>query len=61
MTSLMRIVKAYERLTVQAAITGDDNLAMQALLAHPLVGDWAAARACYDEMKQAHGEYLPQF
>ena len=32
---------AYERLTVQAATTGDPVLARKALLAHPLVGQTA--------------------
>jgi len=61
MLSMMRTVKAYERYAIQAAVTGSDNAAMQALLAHPLVGDWGKAKACYDEMKAAHREYLPQF
>ena len=56
MESLMRRVKSYERYAVEAAITGEDSLAMHALHAHPLIGD---ARACYDELKAAHWEYLP--
>ncbi|MDR1928279.1 MAG: hypothetical protein LBQ33_06555 [Oscillospiraceae bacterium] len=59
--SLMRIVKAYERFTVEAAHTGSETAAMNALLAHPLVGDWEKAQACFQEMKQAHKDYLPQF
>jgi 6-phospho-beta-glucosidase len=58
---LMRAVKAYERYAVRAAVTGDDTDAMRALLAHPLVGDWEKAHACFNEMKQAHRAYLPQF
>ncbi len=58
---LMKTVKAYERHTVQAAIHGDDEEAMKALLIHPLVGDFNKAKACYEEMKQAHKAYLPQF
>jgi len=30
-------------------------------LAHPLVGDWENALTCFNEMKQAHRAYLPQF
>jgi 6-phospho-beta-glucosidase len=59
--SLMRIVKAYERLTVEAAVTGSEVAAMNALMLHPLVGDWEKAHACFNEMKQAHQAYLPQF
>jgi 6-phospho-beta-glucosidase len=58
---LMKTVKAYERHAVQAAIYGDDDEAMKALLIHPLVGDYHKAMACYEEMKQAHRVYLPQF
>lgn len=58
---LMKTVKAYERHAVQAAIHGDDEEAMKALLIHPLVGDYNKAKACYEEMKLAHKAYLPQF
>ncbi len=58
---IMRTVKAYERHTVQAAIHGDDSEAIKALLIHPLIGDYHKAKDCYEEMKQAHKAYLPQF
>jgi 6-phospho-beta-glucosidase len=35
---LVQHVAAYERLTVQAALTGDPVVARKALLAHPLIG-----------------------
>ena len=59
--SLMTSVKAYEKYTVEAAITGDDLKSYNAMMVHPLIGDFANARACYEEMKNAHREYLPQF
>ena len=58
---LMRIVKEYEKLTVDAAMNGDDSAALNALMLHPLVGDYARAKACYEEMKEAHKDYLPEF
>ncbi len=58
---MMQTVKAYERHTVLAALHGDDSEAMKALLIHPLMGDYHKAKACYEEMKQAHKAYLPQF
>jgi len=61
MSGLMRAVKIYERYTVRAAVTGNEADAMRALLAHPLVGDWEKALACFNEMKQAHRAWLPQF
>ncbi len=58
---LMKTVKAYERHTVEAAMHGDDMEALKALLIHPLVVDYNKAKLCYEEMKQAHKAYLPQF
>lgn len=57
----MRMVKAYERETVAAAVTGSEDAAMRALLMNPLVGDYDAAHACFQELKEAHKAYLPQF
>ena len=38
---LVQHVAAYERLTAEAAITGDAAVARKALLAHPLIGQYA--------------------
>ncbi len=59
--ALMRVVKAYEKFTVEAATTGSDEAAIKGLLVHPLVGDWEKATKCYAEMKEAHKDYLPEF
>ncbi len=59
--ALMRVVKAYEKFTVEAATTGSDEAAIKGLLVHPLVGDWEKATKCYAEMKEAHKEFLPEF
>ena len=61
MEGLMKVVKEYEKYTVIAARDGDDDAAMNALMIHPLVGDYKRAHACYYEMKQAHMDFLPQF
>lgn len=58
---MMQTVKAYERHTVRAAVTGDEQEALRALMIHPLVGDFHTAKACFEEMKQAHRPYLPAF
>ncbi|WP_274365697.1 6-phospho-beta-glucosidase [Paenibacillus thermotolerans] len=57
----MRMVKAYERETVAAAVTGSEEAAMRALMMNPLVGDCQTALACFQELKEAHKDYLPQF
>jgi 6-phospho-beta-glucosidase len=58
---MMRVVKAYERLTVKAGLYGDYNSALAALLVHPLIGDYHKARAAMDEMIEANRNFLPQF
>lgn len=57
----MLMMKAYERHAVNAAITGDEDEAMRALLINPLVFDYKKALPCFQELKEAHKEYLPQF
>lgn len=58
---LVSAVKNYESLAVEAAITGDKDLALQALVAHPLVRDYDIAKPLLEEMLEAHKDYLPQF
>jgi len=59
--SLMRTVKTYERYAVEAALHGSRDDAIRALMANPLIVDVDAAKACFDEMLEAHKDYLPQF
>ena len=54
-------VKAYEKHAVQAALNGDKVEAMRALMSNPLVADLKTAEACFDELLEAHKDYLPQF
>jgi alpha-galactosidase/6-phospho-beta-glucosidase family protein len=56
--SLLRQVKLYERLTVEAATTGSYDTALRALLTHPLVGSYPLARSILDDYLSAHAEYL---
>lgn len=58
---MIQTVKTYERLAIEAAVHGDRDAAMAALLTHPLIGDFSQAKACFMEMLEAHREYLPQF
>jgi 6-phospho-beta-glucosidase len=61
MLGLVEQVKAYERLTVQAAVTGDRDVALQALMANPLVRSYDVARPLLDALLSAHRAHLPQF
>lgn len=58
---LICAVKNYESLAVEAALTGDREIALKALLAHPLVREYDIAKPLLEEMLEAHKEYLPQF
>jgi len=61
MLGLVEQVKAYERLTVAAAVSGDRDLALKALMANPLVADYAVAGPLLDALLEANREHLPAF
>jgi alpha-galactosidase len=48
-------------LVVDAAVSGSRALALQALLADPVVQSMEAAEKCLDEILAVHAPYLPQF
>ena len=48
---LVQSVKEYERLTIRAAVEQSDELAKQALLAYPLVGEWKLASQLISALK----------
>jgi len=52
---VMQALKAYETLTVEAAVQRSKRLARLALLNHPLVGDVDIVEPLVEEMLQAHG------
>ena len=58
---LVEHVKAYERLTITAALSGDDADAFRALLANPLVPGAEAAGRLRDALIEANLPYLPRF
>jgi 6-phospho-beta-glucosidase len=58
---LVQHVKAYEELTIEAAIKGDERAALLALTANPLVPSFETARALWKDIRQENADYLPQF
>jgi len=58
---LVAAVKAYEILTVEAAVHGDREAAYQALLAHPIGPKADKVQAVLDDLLETHKEHLPQF
>jgi 6-phospho-beta-glucosidase len=61
MRGLVEAVKAYEELTIEAALTGSRDVALRALLANPLIARWSIANALLDPLLEANRRYLPQF
>jgi 6-phospho-beta-glucosidase len=55
---LMRTVKLYERLTVEAILDRSRATAIRALMVHPLVLSYSRAARLLDEYLAAHAEYV---
>jgi 6-phospho-beta-glucosidase len=55
---LMQSIKAYESLTVEAAVTGDRNAAFQAMLEHPLMPGAAESERLLDELLEINRPYV---
>lgn len=58
---LLAHIKAFELLTVEAAVRGDRDAAYQALLTHPLGPAADKVQAVLDDLLQTHREHLPRF
>ena len=61
MQGLVSHAKAYERLTIAAAISGSRAEALRALMANPLVPDWDTAVPLLDALLEANRPHLPRF
>ena len=61
MLGLVEQVKAYERLTVAAAVSGDRATALKALMANPLAGGYETAAPLLDALLEANRDHLPRF
>ncbi len=56
---LIQSVKAYESLTVRAAVEGSKRVALQALMAHPFVRSWDVAKSLMDDLLTANRQWIP--
>jgi len=61
MLGLVQQAKAYERLASRAAVTGDRDLALKALMANPLVREYDVAAPLLEALLEANRSYLPRF
>lgn len=58
---LLQLIKAFEALTVRAAVYGDKDAALQALTLNPLVPSADAAQKILTDILAENADYLPQF
>jgi len=61
MHALTQQVKAYERLTIEAAVHGDRRSGLLALVTNPLVANAQIAQPLLEEVLEVNKAYLPQF
>lgn len=57
----VQMIKSFERMVVEAAVSGDRDLAVAALNLNPLCASDEIANVVIDELIEAHKIYLPQF
>jgi 6-phospho-beta-glucosidase len=61
MRGLVQAMKAYEELAVAAATSGDRGVALQALMANPLVARYSIAAPLLEALLTANRDRLPRF
>jgi 6-phospho-beta-glucosidase len=61
MSGLVSHCKAYERLAVEAAVSGSRETMIRALVANPLVGQYPLAEELADTLLAANRHFLPRF
>ena len=52
----IRLIKRYERLTVEAVRDHSEDKAVQALMLHPLINSWSLAKKLIADYNEAYGE-----
>lgn len=55
------MMKAMEECVIEAAVTGNYGLALEAFTMNPLVESGEEGKRVLDELLVAHEKYLPQF
>jgi 6-phospho-beta-glucosidase len=59
--ALVRTVKDFELLTIDAAVNGDEDSALRALIANPIGPDIADARALWADLKKENAGMIGAF
>lgn len=58
---LVQQIKSFERVSCEAAVTGERNKGILAITIHPFVKSQDKAKEIFEEMLEAHRDYLPKF
>ncbi|MGO1041921.1 6-phospho-beta-glucosidase [Clostridioides difficile] len=58
---LVQQIKSFERVSCEAAVTGERNKAILAMTIHPFVQSQDKAKAIFEDMIEEHKNYLPNF
>ncbi|MGL4533594.1 MAG: 6-phospho-beta-glucosidase, partial [Fusobacteriaceae bacterium] len=58
---ILQLMKNFEQLTIEAAVTGNYGKALQALTINPLVTSGAVSKTILDEIIRGNWDYLPKF
>lgn len=58
---LVQQIKSFEVAACEAAVTGEYNKALHAMMINPLVASQRYGKIVLDELLEAHKDYLPQF
>lgn len=58
---ILQLMKSFEEMTIEAAVTGDYNKAIHALTLNPLVHSGNQVKTMFDEIVRENWEYLPKF
>ncbi len=61
MRGWLQMMKAMEECVIEAAITGDYGLALEAFALNPMIENGEESKRVLDELLVAHEKYLPQF
>lgn len=61
LNGLIQQIKAFEQLTIEAAVTGNKQKALLALTTNPFVPSSKVAKLLLDEILEVNQAYLPQF
>lgn len=57
----LQVMKAMEECVIEAAVTGNYGMALQAFILNPQIVSGATCQTILDELLVAHEKYLPQF